>query len=86
MGSIPISALVIKDKYRELNAIDKFGLRENNLDNSNISGCKCSEVIMGKTTPYECSFFRKVCNSENPIGPCMVSMEGACYCAYKFGR
>lgn len=85
MGSIPASALVIKDKYRDLNAIVKFGLSENSLDNSNnILGCKCSEVIMGKTTPYGCSLFRKACNSENPIGPCMVSMEGACYCAYKF--
>lgn len=86
MGSIPASALVIKDKYREFNAIERFGLRENSLDNSNnIFGCRCSEVIMGKTSPYACSLFRKVCNSENPIGPCMVSMEGACYCAHKFG-
>lgn len=86
MGNIQASALIIKDKYREFNAIERFGLKENNWDNSNnILDCKCSEVIMGKATPYGCRLFRKVCNSENPIGPCMVSMEGACYCAYKFG-
>ncbi|MFH0856903.1 MAG: hydrogenase formation protein HypD [bacterium] len=47
------------------------------------SRCLCSEVIKGLSEPKNCSLYRKVCNPENPQGPCMVSREGACHIAYK---
>ena len=28
--------------------------------------------------------FGKVCTPEDPVGPCMVSSEGACAAAYKY--
>jgi hydrogenase expression/formation protein HypD len=40
--------------------------------------CKCGDVLKGLCTPKECSLFMKTCTPRDPVGPCMVSMEGAC--------
>jgi len=42
------------------------------------SRCRCGDVILGRIDPGECPLFRNVCTPTNPIGPCMVSSEGAC--------
>ena len=41
-------------------------------------GCDCAQVVLGKIYPNECRLFGKACVPRNPIGPCMVSDEGAC--------
>lgn len=41
-------------------------------------GCDCAKVVLGKVYPNECKLFGKACRPRNPIGPCMVSDEGAC--------
>ena len=41
-------------------------------------GCDCAQVVLGKIYPNECRLFGKACTPRNPIGPCMVSDEGAC--------
>jgi len=41
-------------------------------------GCDCAKVVLGKIYPNECKLFGKACAPRNPIGPCMVSDEGAC--------
>lgn len=41
-------------------------------------GCDCAQVVLGKIYPNECRLFGKACMPRNPIGPCMVSDEGAC--------
>ena len=48
------------------------------------TGCRCGDVITAKIGPAECPFFGKICTPEDPIGPCMVSSEGACAAAYKY--
>jgi len=47
-------------------------------------GCKCGEVLQGIIEPPECPFYGKPCAPEKPIGPCMVSSEGACAAYYKY--
>ncbi|GAI54643.1 unnamed protein product, partial [marine sediment metagenome] len=47
-------------------------------------GCKCGDVLKGTILPYECPLFRKVCNPQNPVGPCMVSSEGSCAAYYHY--
>ncbi|WP_017413308.1 hydrogenase formation protein HypD [Clostridium tunisiense] len=85
IGYINKSALVMNPKYKKFNAIDKFSIDNTiHLKEDITSGCRCTEVIMGKIQPNQCTLFKHVCNSENPLGPCMVSVEGSCYCAYKF--
>ena len=41
-------------------------------------GCDCAQVVLGKIYPNQCRLYGKACTPRNPIGPCMVSDEGAC--------
>ena len=41
-------------------------------------GCDCAKVVLGKIYPNECRLFGAACTPRHPIGPCMVSDEGAC--------
>ncbi len=41
-------------------------------------GCDCARVVLGKIYPNECRLFGNPCTPSAPIGPCMVSDEGAC--------
>lgn len=46
--------------------------------------CLCGEVLHGVKTPLEYPLFRVVCDPENPIGPCMVSIERTCHTHLKY--
>ena len=46
--------------------------------------CLCGEVLQGVITPTDCPLFKTVCTPENPVGPCMVSVEGTCHTYFKF--
>ncbi len=41
-------------------------------------GCDCARVVLGKQYPNQCKLYGTACTPRNPIGPCMVSDEGAC--------
>ena len=41
-------------------------------------------MITGRMGPAGCPLFGKRCTPEDPVGPCMVSSEGACAAAYKY--
>jgi hydrogenase expression/formation protein HypD len=41
-------------------------------------GCDCARVVLGRIYPNECRLYGRACNPRTPIGPCMVSDEGAC--------
>ena len=49
-------------------------------------GCLCGEVLRGVKSPQDCSLFRRVCTPTKPVGPCMVSTEGACAAHYHYGE
>jgi hydrogenase expression/formation protein HypD len=80
-GIIKNSGLEIRKKYQKFDAKNKY---KNVLDKIDFSkskdpvGCKCGEVIQGIISPKKCPMFGKVCTPDNPVGPCMVSVEGAC--------
>lgn len=42
------------------------------------AGCDCARVVLGKIQPDECRIYGKPCTPRSPVGPCMVSDEGAC--------
>jgi len=46
--------------------------------------CSCSEILRGRSLPHECALFGSGCTPESPIGPCMVSSEGACAAYYLY--
>ncbi|MEK7768254.1 MAG: hydrogenase formation protein HypD, partial [Pseudomonadota bacterium] len=41
-------------------------------------GCECANVVLGKINPNECKIYGRACTPKSPVGPCMVSDEGAC--------
>jgi hydrogenase expression/formation protein HypD len=41
-------------------------------------GCDCAQVVLGKIFPNQCRLYGVACTPRKPIGPCMVSDEGAC--------
>ncbi|MFX1480568.1 MAG: hydrogenase formation protein HypD [Promethearchaeota archaeon] len=83
IGRVYDGGLVIKGKYQEYDAEKKFNIKiEKSQDIP--PGCSCHLVMVGKLYPYECALFRKECTPINPIGPCMVSMEGTCSIYYKY--
>lgn len=41
-------------------------------------GCDCAKVVLGRAYPDECRLYAKACTPRTPVGPCMVSDEGAC--------
>jgi len=41
-------------------------------------GCDCASVVLGKKYPNQCRLYGLACTPRKPIGPCMVSDEGAC--------
>jgi hydrogenase expression/formation protein HypD len=49
------------------------------------AGCICGEVLRAVKTPLDCALFRRVCSPDHPVGPCMVSAEGACSAYYQYG-
>ncbi len=73
IGDMASSGLFLKDAYAALDAGSK-GLADDNID----PNCKCTDVILGRISPFGCGMFGKACTPSNPIGPCMVSSEGAC--------
>ena len=82
LGVIPDSGLKFKSQFEEYDATKKFGLSETYI--SDIPGCQCGNVLKGIKIPPECELFGKACKPEKPIGPCMVSSEGACAAYYNY--
>lgn len=41
-------------------------------------GCGCADVVLGRIYPNQCRLYGNACTPNNPVGPCMVSDEGAC--------
>jgi hydrogenase expression/formation protein HypD len=41
-------------------------------------GCDCARVVLGRIYPDQCALFGRACTPRSPVGPCMVSDEGAC--------
>jgi hydrogenase expression/formation protein HypD len=49
-------------------------------------GCDCAGVVMGRLQPVDCRLFGKACTPRMPVGPCMVSDEGACRIWWSSGQ
>ena len=83
LGEIPASGYTIREEFAPWDAAKKFGFVPGT--DADIPGCRCGGVIRGVCTPKDCPLFGRVCTPADPVGPCMVSSEGACAAAYKYG-
>ncbi|MEN6437846.1 MAG: hydrogenase formation protein HypD [Syntrophobacter sp.] len=82
IGLIPESGLGFRDAWKRFDAGSRFSMPEIHVKEH--PGCRCGEVLRGVMTPPECGLFRKVCNPQDPKGPCMVSSEGTCGAYYRY--
>jgi hydrogenase expression/formation protein HypD len=73
---IPHSGLRLKPSFAQYDAQKKFDLEFRHV--SKHTACICDRVLRGIAEPSDCKLFGKVCNPRTPVGPCMVSHEGAC--------
>jgi hydrogenase expression/formation protein HypD len=85
IGRILDGGLAIKDKFEDFDADKKFDVKVPKSQDIP-PGCSCHLVMVGKLYPYECKLFREKCTPLNPIGPCMVSMEGTCSIYFKYHK
>lgn len=83
LGNIPMSGLMIRNEFADYDAAKRFGY--NPVMNSDTSACRCGDVLRGLISPNECAMFGTACTPSDPVGPCMVSGEGSCAAAYKYG-
>ncbi len=84
LGTLPLSALRIRDKYRALDAEHRFQPVYQAVPDH--KACECGAILRGVKAPRDCKIFGTVCTPENPVGSCMVSSEGACAAHYTYGR
>lgn len=83
IGTIKDSGFSLKEKYRNYDAAEKFGISLEKTLKENKT-CICSEILLGKKLPDKCELFGKSCTPEHPIGPFMVSSEGSCSIFHKY--
>jgi len=83
LGLIPGTGLVLRKEFGDLDACRAFDIRVPLAKENN--GCRCGDVLRGLIRPEECGLFARVCTPQNPVGPCMVSFEGSCAAAHKYG-
>ncbi len=84
IGIIPNSGFKLKEEYSDFDA-DKIFDVDVPPPKDDPPGCSCGEILRGVKFPYQCKLFGKACTPERPIGPCMVSSEGACAAYYRYG-
>jgi hydrogenase expression/formation protein HypD len=73
---IPRSGLRLKKEFEQYDAQKKFDIVFKHVTKH--SACICDKVLRGLVQPSDCKLFGKVCTPRTPVGPCMVSHEGAC--------
>ncbi len=84
IGVIPGSGLEISGKYALFDAEKAIPVEVE--EPREHQGCRCGDILKGKAGPFDCPLFATGCTPESPVGACMVSSEGTCAAAYKYGR
>jgi len=83
IGVIPDSGLALRGEWAVFDAAKRFELPE--FPPHDPPGCCCGDVILGRRDPRDCPLFAGRCTPRDPVGPCMISSEGTCAAAFKYG-
>lgn len=86
LGPIPGSGVSLRPLYKSFDARRKFMEVLSRVPPPPATPCRCGEVLRGVLAPSDCHLFGRTCTPGQPVGPCMVSSEGACAAEYRFGR
>jgi hydrogenase expression/formation protein HypD len=75
LGELPESALRLRPAFADWDAERAFDLRAPPCPDH--PRCLCPAILLGERAPLDCAL---------PLGPCMVSSEGACAAVFRAGR
>lgn len=81
IGMIPHSGFALREEYAVHDAAHRFPLADSigrRRAGEMPPGCACASVVLGKIYPDQCVLYGRACTPRTPVGPCMVSDEGAC--------
>ena len=81
IGTIARSGFALKPALRELDARNRFPAPLHSAHKragAMPAGCACAQVVLGRIYPNDCPLYGCACSPRQPVGPCMVSDEGAC--------
>lgn len=84
LGVLPKSGLGIRPAYATFDAEQQIEVTVEPTRKD--KACICGDVLKGIAKPKECKLFGKGCTPNDPVGPCMVSSEGACHAYYRYNR
>jgi hydrogenase expression/formation protein HypD len=84
LGTVPYSALRIREAFAAHDAERRFALEYRTVPDN--KACQCAAILRGVKRPTDCKIFGTACTPEHPLGSCMVSSEGACAAHYTYGR
>jgi hydrogenase expression/formation protein HypD len=82
LGTVPGSGLIIRQEFAGFDAARRFHVEPG--PTREHRGCLCGDVLRGTVIPTQCPLFGKACTPARPVGPCMVSAEGACAAYYQY--
>lgn len=87
LPEIPHASLQVRKEFQDWDAAKKFGVKPPKVVGEACGPeCPlCGDILRGLADPKECDLFGKTCTPLNPIGACMVSTEGTCNVAYRYG-
>lgn len=81
IGIIPASGYALAPAYAAHDARLRFPAH-NDVERKRAGqmppGCDCARVVLGRINPDQCKLYGTACTPKYPVGPCMVSDEGAC--------
>jgi len=81
IGVIPKSGFVLKESFAAHDARQQFrsyAVESRKRVGEMPPGCDCASVVLGRIYPNQCRLYGLACTPRKPVGPCMVSDEGAC--------
>jgi hydrogenase expression/formation protein HypD len=84
LGEIPGSALRLADGFAAFDAEQRFPEPYRTV--ADHPACACPDILRGVKQPQDCRIFGTGCTPDHPVGACMVSAEGACSAAWRYGR
>lgn len=83
LGPLPGSGWALRDGFAHWDAARRYAVQVEREEPE--TGCRCGEVLKGKLEPRQCLLFGKACTPSHPVGACMVSSEGSCAAAHRYG-
>ena len=89
LGEIQASGYALKPCWQQHDARQYFPAADYNTRKhagAMPAGCDCSRVVSGQIYPDQCRLYETACTPTTPIGPCMVSDEGACHIWWAGGK